>query len=137
MIHKNCMSKTTIIVTVAVIIVLAGLVIFFKPGLASKEEYGPYNEFIICLEKNDVKMYGNYASRESLMQMSLLRESLGLFEKSNVYVECNEYGPSSKTDKCIKEGITSYPTWTVNGKKYNGIQGLNKLSELTGCTYEN
>lgn len=136
MIHKNCMKKTVIAV-IAIILIIAGFVIFFKQDLSPKEEYGPYDKFIICLEKNDVKMYGNYASRESLMQMSLFLESLGLFEKSDVYVECNEYGPKSKTDKCIKEDITSYPTWTVNGKKYNGIQGLNKLSELTGCTYEN
>ena len=128
--------KKTVIIIIAIILVITGFVIFFNSSSTPNEKYGPYDDFIICLEKNDVKMYGNYASGESLMQMSLFQESLGLFEKSDIYVECNEYGPNQKAEKCIKEGITSHPTWVINQRKYIGIQGLNSLSELTGCSYK-
>lgn len=130
------MPKTAIVI-IAIIIVITGIVIALNLNPSSEKKYGPYDDFIICLNKNDTKMYGNYASRESLMQMFLFKESLGLFEKSEVYMECNEYGPNQKSEKCIKEGITSYPTWIINEQKYIGIQGLNRLSKLSGCTYEN
>jgi hypothetical protein len=30
-------------------------------------------------------------------------------------------------------GITSTPTWVIKGEKYEGVQSLEKLKELTGC----
>lgn len=34
-------------------------------------------------------------------------------------------------DKC--EGITATPTWLIKGEKYEGMQSIEKLQELTGC----
>lgn len=34
-------------------------------------------------------------------------------------------------EKCSE--ITATPTWTINNQKYEGIQEINKLKELTGC----
>lgn len=129
------MSKT-IVVIIVVIIVIAGFIFALKFGLIPKKEYGPYDDFIICLKASGAKMYGDYANRESLMQMSFFGESLGLFEKSGIYIECNEYGPNPKTEKCQEANLKTYPTWIIYKKQYPGIQGLNKLSELTGCKYE-
>jgi len=130
------MSKTTAVI-IAIIIVIIGFIAALKFGLIPRKEYGPYDDFIICLKSAGAKMYGDYANSESLMQMSLFKESLGLFEKSGIYTECNEYGPNPKTRKCQDASIMTYPTWIINKERYKGIQGLNKLSELTGCRYEN
>lgn len=129
------MSKTPA-VAIAVLIVIIGFVFFLKIGIIPKKVYGPYDNFILCLKTNDAKMYGDYTSRYSLMQMSLFKDSLGIFEKSGIYIECNKHGPNPKLDKCRKEGIKNYPTWIIKEKQHIGVQGLNRLSELTGCKYE-
>jgi uncharacterized membrane protein/glutaredoxin len=47
------------------------------------------------------------------------------------YVECNEQGKNAQIAVCSKEGITGYPTWGINGKKYTGVQTPEKLAELS------
>ncbi|KKQ87926.1 MAG: hypothetical protein UT09_C0007G0009 [Parcubacteria group bacterium GW2011_GWF2_38_8] len=45
------------------------------------------------------------------------------------YVECTK-----DPDKCLSSGVEGYPTWVdENGTKYLGEQGLEKLSEISGC----
>ena len=34
-------------------------------------------------------------------------------------------------DKCKEISVT--PTWLINGQKYEGVQSIEKLKELTGC----
>jgi hypothetical protein len=129
------MSKI-IAVIIAILIVIVGFAVALKFNIIPKKEYGPYDDFIICLKSSGAKFYGDYTNRESLMQMGLFGDSLGALEKSGIYIECNQYGPSPKIEKCREANIMIYPTWIMKNKKYKGIQGLNKLSELTGCDYE-
>jgi len=45
------------------------------------------------------------------------------------YVECTE-----NPNLCLEKGIESYPTWLdENGGKYIGEQGLERLSQISGC----
>lgn len=122
-----------IAVLIAVIVIVVGFVIALKFDVIPNQQYGEYDGFIICLKSSGAKFYGDYANRESLMQMSFFGDSLYVLEKSGIYVECNKYGPKPKLEKCNEKGIRAYPTWIIDGKKYVGIQGLNKLSEVTGC----
>ena len=128
------MSKTTAVI-IAIIVVVVGFILAINFGILPKKQYGPYDDFIICLKSNGTKFYGDYASVDSLRQMSFFGDSLPALEKSGIYIECNPYGPDPKLGKCREENIRIYPTWIINGKKYESIQGLNKLSELTGCEY--
>ncbi|MGY4884153.1 MAG: DsbA family protein [Nanobdellota archaeon] len=34
---------------------------------------------------------------------------------------------------CIDYNITGTPTWIVKNKKYEGVQTIDKLKEITGC----
>lgn len=34
---------------------------------------------------------------------------------------------------CIEANIINVPTWLINGTKYEGVQLIEKLKELTGC----
>ena len=126
------MAKTMAVI-IAIIIVAAGFFLAFKLNLIPSEQYGPYDDFIICLKSSGAKFYGDYANRDSLMQMSFFGDSLRMLEKSGIYIECNPYGPNPKTKKCQDTGIKLYPTWVINGEQHAGIQGLNKLSSVTGC----
>src|SRR3989344_3093216 len=119
------MSKTLAII-IAIILVVAGFIFAIKFNIIPQKEYGPYDDFIICLKASNAKMYGDYTSRESLMQM-------GLFKESGIYTECNPYGPNPNLKKCQEASMNTYPTWIINNKRYKGIQGLNELSKLTGC----
>ena len=116
-----------------IIVVLIGFI-----SLIPKNENvsGPYYDFIECIKDSGAKMYGNYASQESLSQMSFFGDSLYDFERSGIYIECNEYGPNPKPNKCVEAGIDYYPTWIIKEIPYEGVQGLNKLSQLTGCSHE-
>jgi hypothetical protein len=34
---------------------------------------------------------------------------------------------------CTENNIISTPTWIIKGEKYEGVQSIDKLKELTGC----
>ena len=34
---------------------------------------------------------------------------------------------------CIDNGITATPTWIIKNERYEGVQSIDKLKELTGC----
>ena len=126
------MSKI-IAVILAIIIIIVGLIVVIKTDFITKKEQGPHDNFIICLKASGAKFYGDYANMESLKQMGFFGDSLYALEKSGIYIECNPYGANPKLEKCREENIVTKPTWIVDGVKYEGIQGLNKLEEVTGC----
>jgi len=49
------------------------------------------------------------------------------------YQYINEIVCNTDPNKCKELGITSTPTWIINGTKYAGMQSIEKLQELTGC----
>ena len=130
------MSKT-IAVIIAIFVIITGFVIAIKFDLFPKQQYGPYDNFIICLKASGARFYGNYANADSLRQMSFFGDSLPILERSGIYLECNSRGPNPQVKKCQDNGIKIYPTWIIEEKQYPGIMGLNKLEELTGCKREN
>ena len=125
--------KKISVISIAVIIIIIGFVLAVNFNVIPKKEYGEYDKFVICLKSSGAKLYGDYANSDTLKQMSFLGDSYQMLIDTNIYIECNRYGYNPKTDKCKEEGITGYPTWVIKGNKYAGIQGLNKLSSLTGC----
>jgi len=52
---------------------------------------------------------------------------IGSYQHLNV-VDCFYDG-----SKCAVAGISATPTWIINGKKYVGMQSVERLKELTGC----
>ncbi|MDO8283212.1 MAG: hypothetical protein Q7U10_11430 [Thermodesulfovibrionia bacterium] len=59
----------------------------------------------------------------------------GASKESLPYVECSPTGRSGPPSAaCIKNNIKSFPTWIINGKRYEGIQKPDRLAEITGYT---
>jgi uncharacterized membrane protein/glutaredoxin len=84
------------------------------------------------LKKTGATMYGGWFCSHCYEQKQLFgREAV---KKSVNYVECNEQGSNPQTELCQKEGITGFPTWDIKGKKYSGVQPLERLAELSGYT---
>ncbi|MCM2339300.1 MAG: thioredoxin domain-containing protein [Burkholderiales bacterium] len=84
-----------------------------------------YDAFAQCLASKDMTMYGAVWCSHCKAEKDKFE---GAF-KYVPYVECTE-----NPDLCIAKGIEGYPTWIDGeGKKYVGEQGLEKLSEISGC----
>ena len=116
-----------IVLILVVIGILGGFVIFSKKSVA-KDETGSMDGFAQCLASKKITMYGAVWCPHCQKEKSLFGDSF----KYVPYVECPE-----NQQLCLDKGITGYPTWIKeDGKKYEGEQGLEKLSEITGCKLE-
>lgn len=82
--------------------------------------------FAQCLAEKEATMYGAdwcpYCQNE--------KNNFGEAFKYVPYVECPD-----NPKLCLEKGIEGYPTWILSdGKKLVGKQGLQKLSQETGCS---
>jgi hypothetical protein len=88
--------------------------------------------FAQCLVDKGVKMYGAYWCPHCENNKKLF----GASWKDEIYVECAIKDQQQlQTQVCIDAGISGYPTWLINGKKYPGEQSLESLSNMSGCEY--
>ncbi|MEM9908258.1 MAG: hypothetical protein AAF921_24875 [Cyanobacteria bacterium P01_D01_bin.44] len=53
------------------------------------------------------------------------------FEKVT-YVECDAEGQNAQTSTCQAVGVSSFPTWEINGELYPGVQSLEALATISG-----
>lgn len=49
------------------------------------------------------------------------------------FKELNVIDCAIESEKCREIDITKVPTWLINEKKYEGVQSIEELKELTGC----
>lgn len=85
---------------------------------------GELDDFAKCLTEKGVVIYGNDFC-------SYTNHQLGDFGKSSKhlnYVRCID-----NEALCDEKGVEITPTWEIDGKTYNGVQPLDKLSTLSGC----
>lgn len=104
-------------------IILLILIVLLAISGCSKKSDIP-DSFAQCLTEKGAVMYGTYWCSYCNAQKRDFGDS---FEFVN-YVECTE-----EKNRCIEDGIEGFPTWIINGIKYEGKQRLSKLSDLTGC----
>lgn len=50
------------------------------------------------------------------------------------YIECAPDGENAQPKACVAANIKGFPSWTIDGKLYEGTQKLEKLAEVTGYT---
>ncbi|MFH1174062.1 MAG: peptidylprolyl isomerase [archaeon] len=83
-----------------------------------------------CLTAQGAKMYGAYWCGHCANQ----KELFGDAAQDMPYVECAiAENPQEQTDACKEAGISGYPTWIINGQKYEGEQSLESLKSISGC----
>ena len=84
-----------------------------------------YDSFAQCLASKKLTMYGAEWCSHCKAEKARFGDSF----KYVSYVECTE-----NPNECLEKGIEGYPTWIdEKGVKYAGEQGLEKLSEISGC----
>ena len=115
-----------VIVLVAVITVSATLSLGAVTGYFGALGEGPSSTdlFAECLTQKDVSVY-------VMEGCTHCREQKQLFGSSFNYLSSTDCAFDLK--KCTDLGIRNVPAWIIGGEKYEGVQSLEKLSEMTGC----
>ena len=118
------MNKKTLIIAGVIIlaIIFAGFY-FTKP--AAKTINSALDNFAQCLASKNITMYGAAWCSHCQNEKGGFGDSF----KFVPYVEC-----PNDPQKCLDKGIVGYPTWIFpDGKKLIGEQGMEKLSQESGC----
>jgi hypothetical protein len=80
------------------------------------------------LSQRGVKMYGAYWCPHCIEQ----KELFGASARRLPYVECATGGQGSRqTSACAAASIRQYPTWIIDGKRFEEVLTLPRLAELT------
>jgi len=104
-------------------------VIFYSMGPAQTTGYAvaaPASEermeaFATCVYESGATLYLSDSCPECEEQKALFGENFDAIK--TVLCEGN----------CDRSDVTKFPTWIINGGKYEGKVSLEELSELTGC----
>ena len=117
------MNSKRIIVIGILILAAIGLVQLYMRSLPLPD---PGVEiFAQCLADKGATMYGAAWCPHCQNEKRAFGESFRLIP----YVECPQ-----DPQRCIQADIKGYPTWTFpDGRKFEGEQGLQRLSEISGC----
>jgi uncharacterized membrane protein/glutaredoxin len=83
------------------------------------------------LKASDIQMFGAFWCGHCRDQKQLFGQAAS---SKLDYVECDPNGQNPQPDRCQAEQIESYPTWTINGEQYLGVQSLQELAQLSGYT---
>lgn len=108
--------------------VIAASLILLKSKQTQKISPVSLDNFAKCLAVKNITMYG----ADWCPHCQNEKKSFGESFKYVPYVECPK-----EPKLCLEKGIEGYPTWILPGdQKLKGIQGLNRLSLLSGCLLE-
>jgi len=102
-------------------VILAVLYLYKPPSVANSK----FDDFAKCLASKNITMYGAEWCSHCKNEKNAFEGSF----KYVPYVECPD-----KPKVCLDKGVNAYPTWIFpDGKKLVGEQGVEKLSQESGC----
>lgn len=128
---KNNMNTNIKIFISIIVLLILGITatIFFRSSGGVVVEDTKYDAFAQCIASKNLTMYGAFWCSHCKAE----KKRFGSSFKYVPYVECTE-----NPNLCLEKGVDGYPTWIdANGKKYQGEQGLEKLSEISSCPLPN
>ena len=106
---------------------VVGMFYFFY---GSNTTPGMYDDFAKCLTSKNVTFAGAYWCSHCAEQKNMFGDSMKYIN----YLECSLPNAAGQNEACNQLGIKGYPTWIINGQKYEGTQTLQELSRLTNCS---
>jgi len=96
-----------------------------------------YDDFAKCITEEGWAEYGTFWCPNCGRQKLMFGDSFQYIE----YVECDPRGDNPQTDRCLIRAIEKTPTWiresednSTELERQIGVQSLEKLSELSGCS---
>jgi len=129
-------AKTTLLGLFVVVAVLIGSFSLQHQQLEEAKlpsyEITPADSYILSLAKylgsRGTVMFGSYKCPHCKDQKKLFGSAFKYIK----YVECHPKGPNANPSLCFARGIQNFPTWEINGKYYQGVMSLEKLSDISG-----
>lgn len=120
------MNKKILVITGLIFFaIIAAVLYFYKSAPAVSSQF---DDFAKCLAEKKITMYG--AAWCSHCQNE--KKGFGGSFKFVPYVECPD-----NPQLCLGKGINGYPTWIFpGGRRLVGEQGLEKLSQESGCVLQ-
>lgn len=116
------MNKYLVIIGV---VILAAIALLVESRLNIVGGSPALDDFAKCLRDKGVTMYG----AEWCPHCRNEKNRFGSSFRFVPYVECPD-----EPELCLKLGIEGYPTWVfADNRKFEGEQGLEKLSVESGC----
>jgi|GEM_PF-255218 len=120
--------------TIAVGLVLALGLMFVQSSGGPGDKY---NAFAECLNEKGFIEYGSATCASCAKQKAMFGDAWEFMKE----VECDPRNPGNEVQRCIAKGIKKTPTWFQEDENQNtlyefppGIQSLEKLSEISGCS---
>lgn len=111
------------------IIIVAVVISSFFFLKNDNREVGRFDEFAKCLADKEVAMYGADWCPHCQNEKRAFGDSFRFVP----YVECPD-----DPKQCLAAGIAGFPTWIFpDGRRFEGEQGLEKLSAESGCQLPN
>jgi len=106
---------------VTAIIILT--IIIFSIWILTRGNSNVDEELAKCIGENSI-LYVRTGCSACEAQKDLFGDSI----KHLQIIDC-----MTQAQECLNNGITSVPTWIINGNKYVSVQSIKNLKELTGC----
>lgn len=120
-------SRTTIIVLIVLVGVVAGVIVLaMRPPAPSR-----YDGLAQCINGSGATFYGAFWCPHCQTQKALF----GAAARFLPYVECSTPDGKSQLKVCIDKKIEGYPTWEFkDGSRLSGEVSLETLAEKTACS---
>jgi len=114
---KKSKSTKRNIIIIAIIVLVAAYAIFSFFSNSNNPAY--YDDFAKCLTEKGLVVYGAEWCTYTAGQKEM-------FGKSFQYVNYKDYAETT--------GVTTTPTWELDGERYPKVQTIERLSEISGCS---
>ncbi|MCL5018436.1 MAG: hypothetical protein M1416_01565 [Candidatus Pacearchaeota archaeon] len=118
------MSNLPTIITVVIVLAIAGGIIYFQNNLTGNQIDAPSEKV--------AKWIGEHSELYVQTGCSHCKTQEDLFGKNVKYLTIYDGINTEDRQKFIDAGIEATPTWIINNEKYVGVLSIEKLKELTG-----
>lgn len=113
--------------SVGLVAAVAFLAIGYAASAPQAAETGYSAGLARHLSASGVKFYGAYWCPHCADQKAMFGKAAGLLP----YIECDQRSPIGQYQTCVAAGIRAFPTWDIQGRRYEGVLSLDDLARLT------
>lgn len=118
-------------------LVAVGVLVVLQLVLGGVLERRPENPRVAALAEHLQETGARYYGASWCGSCARQNRLFGASARRLPYVECSPAGRGGPTAReCVEAGVTSYPTWQVNGLLHPGVQTPPDLARLSGFDWE-
>ncbi|AOH37335.2 vitamin K epoxide reductase family protein [Luteimonas sp. JM171] len=118
-------------------LVVIGVVLVLQLVLGDVLDRRPENPRLVALAEHLQATGARYYGASWCGSCARQNRLFGASAERLPYVECSPAGRGGPTARaCVEAGVSSYPTWQINGLMHTGVQTPPDLARLSGFDWE-